>query len=100
MWRKLGLPRRAEMSDRGQLVGVSVHCNCEVAKDTHLVPAIRQGAGAPPRCLLLPTERAGAGSSLVLLLASLSAEAIGLGHLSPRLVAKRCPGMPGMKVDC
>src|SRR6476620_10362887 len=27
------------------------------------VPAIWQGAGAPPRCLLLPTERAGAGSS-------------------------------------
>jgi hypothetical protein len=32
--------------------------------------------------------------------ALLPAKAIGLGHLSPRLVARRRPGMPVMKVDC
>ena len=30
----------------------------------------------------------------------LPAKAIGLGHLTPRFVARHCAGMPAMKVDC
>jgi hypothetical protein len=54
----------------------------------------------PPGCLGLSAKRLGVKARARARQPLLPAQAIGLGHLSPQLVARRRPRMPVMKVDC
>jgi hypothetical protein len=100
----------SEMSDCSQLGDPSQsNCTCSAVQDIHPVPVVGQGAGASHRWFFHHHRTRWGGvwlsdlpSSLAAIrrAAQLPAKAIGLGHLSPGLVARHYPGVPPMQVDC
>jgi hypothetical protein len=87
-----------------RLTAAQSGCNLRAPWDIYFAPVIGQGAGAPPRLVLSirPQNALGRGLAykfawfaedrLFVTSALLPAEAIGLGHLSLRLVTRRRPG--------